>query len=71
MSSKEIIFLVEEDPEGGYNARALGNSIFTEGDDIDELKQNIKEALHCHFDKPENIPPIIRLHIVKEEVVTL
>ena len=71
MGGKEIIFLVEEDPEGGYNARALGYSIFTEGGDLGEVKQNIKDALRCHFDKTEDIPPIIRLHIVKEEVVTL
>lgn len=71
MKSREIIFLVEEDPEGGYNARALGYSIFTEGETLVELKENIKDALCCHFDKVENIPSIIRLHIVKEEVVTL
>lgn len=53
MKIEEIIFLVEEDPEGGYNARALGHSIFTEGDTLDELKANIKDALKCHFDKKE------------------
>ena len=46
----EIIFLIEEDPEGGYNAQALGHSIFTEGETIEELKGNIKDALDCHFD---------------------
>jgi len=71
MKKREIIFLVEEDPEGGYNARGLGYSIFTEGETLVELKENIKDALRCHFDKEEDIPPIIRLHIVKEEVVTL
>jgi predicted RNase H-like HicB family nuclease len=67
---KEIIFLVEEDPEGGFTARAMGLSIFTQGDTIEELKRNIKDALQCHFDKEEDIPRIIRIHIVKEEVIT-
>ncbi len=66
---KEIIFLVEEDPEGGYNAKALGESIFTEADSLEELKENIKNAIKCHFDREEDIPNIIRLHIVKEETI--
>lgn len=70
MKVKEIIFIVEEDPEGGYNARALGESIFTEGSTLDELKENIKDAIKCHFDKEEDVPNIIRLHIVKEETFT-
>lgn len=48
--SKEIIFIVEESPEGGWTAKALGFSIFTEADSIDELKSNIKEAITCHFE---------------------
>ena len=61
----EIVFVVEESPEGGYTAKALGFSIFTEGDNLDELKKNVKESVHCHFEK--NTPKIIRLHYVKEE----
>jgi predicted RNase H-like HicB family nuclease len=64
----ELIFLVEEDPEGGYNARALGENIFTQGDTIKELKEMIKDAVECHFDSPEQMPKMIRLHFVKEEV---
>ncbi len=45
----EIIFLIEEAPEGGYTARALGESIFTEGDTLEEIKRNIKDAVDCHF----------------------
>jgi len=67
MSIKEIIFMVEEDPEGGYTARALGYSIFTEAETLEELKESIKDAIKCHFDKDEEIPKIVRLHIVKEE----
>ena len=68
MNVKEIIFIVEEDPEGGYNARALGYSIFTEGETLEEIKEKIKDALKCHFDKKEDIPQVVRLHIVKEEM---
>ena len=45
----EIIFLVEEDHEGGYTAKALGYSIFTEGRDLDELKSMVQDAVSCHF----------------------
>jgi len=69
MNVNEIIFVVEEEPEGGFNAKALGYSIFTQGDTLEELKVNIKEALECHFDKKELSPSIIRLHIVKEEML--
>ena len=51
MKLKEIIFLVEEDPAGGYTAQSLGESIFTEGETLAELKENIKDAMKCHFDK--------------------
>ena len=68
MKTKELIFLVEEDPEGGYAAKALGHSIFTQAESFDELKNNIKNALECHFDTKEDIPEIIRLHIVRHEM---
>lgn len=64
---KELIFVVEEDPEGGYTARALGESIFTEADDLETLKENIRDAMECHFDRKEDVPRIVRLHIVREE----
>lgn len=67
MKVKEIVFIVEEDPEGGYTARALGYSIFTEAETIEKLKESVKDALRCHFDKDEEVPDIVRLHIVKEE----
>ncbi|HAM50603.1 MAG TPA: 2-oxoisovalerate dehydrogenase [Nitrospiraceae bacterium] len=64
----EIIFVVEKDLEGGFNARALGYSIFTQGEDMTELKNNIKDALKCHFEMEKDVPRIIRLHMVTEEV---
>jgi hypothetical protein len=64
----EIIFLVEEAPEGGLTARALQDSIFTEADSLDELRHNIREAVDCHFDEGR-APNLIRLHIVREEIL--
>lgn len=46
----EIVFLVDEDPEGGYTARALGHSIFTEADTMEELKDVAQEAILVHFE---------------------
>ena len=63
----EIIFMVEDSPDGGYTAEALGQSIFTEADTVPELKANILDAMKCHYDS--NVPKIIRLHFVKEEVL--
>ena len=56
----EIVFLVEEDTDGGYTARALGESIFTEADDLKSLRTMVRDAVHCHFEK-SNRPRIIRL----------
>ena len=69
MSLKEVVFMVEENPEGGYAAKALGYPIFTEGDTISQLKENIKNAIKCHFDREEDIPKIIHIRIVKEETI--
>ena len=69
MTESEIIFSVQESPEGGYEARALGYSIFTEADTIDELKLNVREAVQCHFDEGK-APPMIRLHMVRDEVIS-
>jgi predicted RNase H-like HicB family nuclease len=66
----EIIFIIEESLDGGYEAHALGNSIFTEADTLDDLKQNIRESVACHFEEGE-IPKIIRFHYIKEEVIAV
>ncbi len=67
---KEIIFLVEESPEGGYEARALGHAIFTQADTVEELKAMVRDAVRCHFNEDE-LPKIIRLHFVKDEIIAL
>ena len=56
---KEIIFLVQESPEGGYEAKALGHSIFTEADTYEDLKHMIQDAVCCHFE-PELRPRVVR-----------
>ncbi len=67
---KEIIFLIEESLEGGYEARALGHSIYTDADSMDELKTMIRDAVLCHFDDAE-MPKTIRLHTVMDEVLAV
>jgi hypothetical protein len=64
----EIIFLVEEASEGGLTARALGESIFTEADTMEDLRQQVRDAVRCHFDEGKS-PKLIRLHFVREEVL--
>lgn len=66
----ELIFIVEEAQEGGYTARALGESIFTEGESLKELEDNVRDAVRCHFD-PGGEPKVIRLHFIREELITL
>lgn len=66
----EIIFIVEDAPEGGYTARALGESIFTEADNLDELRFNIRDAIQCHFEQGQE-PKVIRLHYVREELIAI
>jgi hypothetical protein len=66
---EELIFMVTEAEEGGYNARALGAAIFTQADDLTELRANVREAVLCHYD--DRAPKIIRLHIVRDLVLTV
>jgi hypothetical protein len=66
----ELIFLVEEAPEGGYTARAMGESIFTEADSLTELHVQVRDAVRCHFDS-DQAPRLIRLHFVRDEVIAV
>ncbi len=68
MADSEIIFAVEESPEGGYEARALGYSIYTQADSLEELRRLVQDAVRCHFEEA-NRPRVIRLHVVKDEVI--
>ena len=69
MKASEVILAVEESPEGGFEARALGYSIFTQGETMEELRQMVRDAVRCRFED-DAIPSVIRLHIVKDEVFT-
>jgi len=64
----EILFLIEDSPEGGYTARSASDAIFTEADTVDNLYANIRDAVRCHFDEGK-APQLIRLHFVREEVI--
>ncbi|HXG93616.1 MAG TPA: 2-oxoisovalerate dehydrogenase [Blastocatellia bacterium] len=66
----ELIFIVEEASEGGYIARALGEAIFTEADDLADLHEQVRDAVLCHFDDGKT-PRIIRLHFVPDEVIAI
>ena len=70
MPASEIIFEVTEAIEGGYDARALGYGIFTQGDDWEDLKAMAKDAVPCYFDEGE-APRIIRLHWVRDKVIAV
>ena len=64
----EIIFVVEEAPEGGYIARALGESIFTQAETAAELHERVRDAVRCHYEGGAP-PTLIRLHFVRDEVI--
>jgi hypothetical protein len=66
----EVIFVVEEAPEGGYTARSLNASIFTEADTLADLHKQVRDAVRCHFDEGQ-APKVIRLHFVRDEVIAV
>ena len=66
----EVVFLVEDAVEGGLTARALGESIYTEADDLESLREQIRDAVSCHFEENDK-PKLIRLHFVREEVLAV
>lgn len=64
----EILFVVEEAAEGGYIARAVDASIVTEADDLDQLREMVRDAVRCHYEEADR-PKVIRLHLVHDEVI--
>lgn len=66
----EIIFVVNEAPEGGFTARALGEAIFTEADDLSSLRERVRDAVRCHFDEGK-APRVVRLHFVRDDVIAV
>ena len=69
MKDSEIVFVVEESPEGGYEAHALGHAIFTQADSMDELREMVRDAVRCHFEEGA-APAVIRLQFVHDEVIS-
>ena len=68
----EIIFEVTEDSvDGGYSASAIGFAIVTEGQALKELRNNVMEAIDCHFDDIAVRPKLVRLHFVRDEVISV
>ncbi len=66
----EIIFEVTEDEvDGGYSASAIGYGIHTQGDSMEDIRRNVREAIDCYFDETMERPGIIRLHCVRDEVL--
>ena len=65
----EIHFVVEEAPEGGFTAKAIGADIYTEADDVRGLHACVRDAVHCHFEEGQ-APSVIRLHFSREEVIS-
>jgi hypothetical protein len=68
MAQSEIIFAVEESSEGGFEAKALGYSLYTQADTFEELKVMLQDAVRCHFGEADR-PQVIRIHLVKDEII--
>ncbi|MCP9894934.1 2-oxoisovalerate dehydrogenase [Vulcanococcus limneticus Candia 3F8] len=66
----QVLFVVEEADDGSCRASAVGAAIHTEADSLEELHQDIRGAVHCHFEDGE-APPLIRLHHVRQELLAL
>ncbi len=65
---RELVFVVEEVPDGKYTARALGVPISTAAESLDGLPARVRQAVRWHFD-PDQLPQTVRLHFVHEEVI--
>ena len=70
MKTKEIIFIVDESLDSGFESKAVGHSIFTEAENEVDLKNNIVEAVRCHFEEHE-LPSVINIRFQREEVISL
>ena len=68
--TSEIIFTIIESLDGGYEAQAVGHSIFTQSDTYSELSDTLRDAVKCHFDEGQ-VPSLIRMHFVRDEVIAV
>lgn len=55
----EIIFILEEDPAGGFTARAAGEPVFTHADSVEDLRAQVRDAVHSDFE-PGQVPSLVR-----------
>ena len=70
MSTSQIIFEVTEDEaDGGYTASGVGYGINTQGDSVEEIRRNVREAVDCYFGETVERPGVIRLHFVRDEIM--
>ncbi len=67
----ELIFEIRDAEEGGYYARALGHSIFTQADTWDDLRANVLEAASLHFEDAAMRPRLVQMHYVRDELIPL
>jgi hypothetical protein len=68
----EIIFEVREDEvDGGYVAVAMGHAIATQGESVAELREMVRDAVRCHFGVEAEVPRMIRLHFVRDEILSV
>lgn len=67
--NSEVIFEVTEADEGGYCATGLGIGIHTQAETVEDLRQQVRDAVACYFDDPAQAPKVIRLHFVRDEVL--
>ena len=70
MSQGEVIFSVEESLDGGFEVRALGHPIYSEAETPEELREAVRDAIRCHFEE-EDLPRMIRLHVVRDETLAV
>lgn len=66
----EIVFEVTQEVDGGFCAECLTESIFTQGDTWEELRQNVKEAVHAFYFDHSHHPERIRLHLIRDEILS-
>ena len=66
----ELVFEVVQEEDGGFCAECLSENIFTQGDTWEAVRQNVQEAVRAFFFDRTPAPQRIRLHLVRDEVLT-
>jgi predicted RNase H-like HicB family nuclease len=67
----ELVFEVTQEEDGGFSAECLTEHIFTQGDTWNAVRENVREAVRgFFFDEADAAPKRIRLHLVRDEVLS-